>query len=96
MDDDEEKDEEIDISFELQAELQEANVFTWPNQRYAYVKFGWDRTLKNQLESENTNFPTWVDSVMTHVQTHYRHPSLPTKVQFKVLDLTIIHNIEVL
>ena len=78
-------DEEIDLSFELGAEIQAANVLTWPSERYAYVKLGYDRTLKNKLASENTNFATWIDSVMTHVQAHYRHPSLPTKIQFKVL-----------
>ena len=78
-------DEEEDLSLEMKATLQASSAETWPNERYAYVKFGYDRTLKNQLESENTNFATWIDSVMTHVQTHYRHPSLPTKVQFKVL-----------
>ena len=79
-------DEEIDLSMELGAELQEANVVTWPEERFAYVKFGWDKTLKNQLEKENTNFPTWIDSVMTHVQTHYRHSSLPTKIQLEICD----------
>ena len=87
MNNDVEGDEEIDLSYELQADLQEANVQTWPGQRYAYLKFGWDRTLKKQLQSEGTTFPTWIDSVMTHVQTHYRHSSLPTKIQFKVLDM---------
>jgi len=80
---DEMGDEEEDLSLEMKATLQASSAETWPNERYAYVKFGYDRTLKNQLESENTNFATWIDSVMTHVQTHYRHPSLPTKVQFK-------------
>merc|ERR1711997_858093 len=56
---------------------------TWPSERYAYVKFGYDNTLKNQLASVGKSFNTWVDSVMTHVQAHYRHSSLPTKIQFK-------------
>ena len=82
---DEMGDEELDLSFELKASLQSSAAITWPKERYAYVKFMYDRTLKNQLESENKNFATWIDSVMTHVQTHYRHNSLPTQIQFKVL-----------
>ena len=59
---------------------------SWPEAIYVYVKFGYDRTLKNQLEnSDGTDFATWTDAIMTHVQGHYRHPTLPTKIEFKVL-----------
>merc|ERR1711936_118922 len=78
-------DEEEDLLMELEAEVtaKTGAAMTWPSERYAYIKFGYDNTLKNQLSSIGTTFNTWVDSVMTHVQAHYRHSSLPTKIQFK-------------
>ena len=93
-DDDEMGDEEEDLLMELEAEVtaKTGAAMTWPSERYAYVKFGYDNTLKNQLASVGKSFNTWVDSVMTHVQAHYRHSSLPTKIQFKVM---IIENIQV-
>ena len=56
----------------------------WPLNLYAYVKFGYDNTMKSQLESDGISFGDWVDSVMTHVQTYYQHLTLPTKIMFKV------------
>ena len=82
--DDEMGDEEVDLSRELRAAAQASVATTWPEELYAYAKLCYDRTLKRQLENDNTDFNTWADSVMTHVQSHYRHPSLPTKIQFKV------------
>merc|ERR1719216_530151 len=78
-------DEEEDLLMELEAEVtaKTGAAMTWPSERYAYIKFGYDNTLKNQLSSIGTTFNTWIDSVMTHVQAHYRHSSLPTKIQFK-------------
>ena len=84
-------DEDVDLLFELEAEMATKTGVTsrsWPAEIFAYVKFGYDRTLKTQLENtDGTDFSTWVDAVMTHVQTHYHHSSLPTKVQFKVLQI---------
>ena len=77
-------DEEIDLSLELQADLVADAAITWPDERYVYVKLCYDRTVKNQLEQDNTDFKTWAEDVMTHTQAHYRHPSLPLKIQFKV------------
>ena len=77
-------DEEIDLSLELRAIAQASASVTWPEERYAYLKLCYDRTLKKQLEQDSMNYTTWVNSVMTHVQTIYRHPSFPTKIQFKV------------
>ena len=78
-------DEEEDLAMELKAAAAKTSASTsWPKERYAYVKFGYDKTMKSQLSTENTEFNTWIDSVMTHVQSHYRHPTLPTKIQFKV------------
>merc|ERR1712018_384537 len=76
-------DEQEDLTLELEAEVATSAATSWPSERYAYVKFGYDRTLKNQLSADNTDFGTWVDSIMTHVQSHYNHPTMPTKIQFK-------------
>ena len=84
MHDDEMGDEEEDLSLELRAAAQASAATTWPEERYAYAKLCYDRSLKTQLETDNTDFDTWADAVMTHVQSHYRHPSFPTKIQFKV------------
>jgi len=78
-------DEDEDDFMELEALLSErnANDRSWPGEVYAYVKLQYDSTLKGKLAADGTDFNTWADAVMTHVQTHYRHPSLPTKIQFK-------------
>ena len=57
---------------------------TIPDLSYAYLKFGYDKTIKLQLEKDNVEFSDWVDKIMTHVQCLFRLPSLPTKIEFKV------------
>jgi len=76
-------DEEEDLMMELEAEAKTSAAVSWPSKQYAYVKFGYDITLRDQLNKEGTNFATWVNSVMAHVQTYYRHYTLPTKIEFK-------------
>ena len=83
-DNDEMGDEEEDLLLELEADAKTGAAMTWPSEVYAYVKFGYDNTLKNQLATDGVSFNDWVNSVMTHVQAHYRHYTLPTKIQFKV------------
>ena len=86
---DESDGDEFDLFEELEADMASQSGVTsrsWPSAIYAYVKFGYDRTLKNQLQNtDRTDFSKWIDAVMTHVQVHYRHSSLPTKIEFKVL-----------
>ena len=84
-DNDEMGDEEEDLLLELEADAKTGAAMTWPSEVYAYVKFGYDNTLKNQLATDGVSFNDWVNSVMTHVQAHYRHYTLPTKIQFKVI-----------
>ena len=84
-DNDEMGDEEEDLLLELEADAKTGAAMTWPSEVYAYVKFGYDNTLKNQLAADGVSFNDWVNSVMTHVQAHYRHHTLPTKIQFKVI-----------
>ena len=86
---DESDGDEFDLFEELEADMAAQSGVSsrsWPGAIYAYVKFGYDRTLKNQLQNtDRTDFSKWIDAVMTHVQVHYRHSSLPTKIEFKVL-----------
>ena len=78
-------DEEVDLLQDLQAALS-ADAYTyWPSERYAYVKFGYDKSMNRQLGQERKSFADWVNPVMAHVQSYYRHYSLPTKIQFKVV-----------
>ena len=77
-------DEEKDNYEEKQAKAASAMVTNWPKSIYAYLKLGYDNTRANKMIARGTTFEKWVDSVMTHVQTYYRHKSLPTKIQFKV------------
>ena len=77
-------DEEENLFDELAADAAASAAVTWPEKIYAYVKFGYDNTMQDQMENDGTTFNKWIDGVMTHVQTYYRHGSLPTKIEFKV------------
>merc|ERR1712179_52857 len=68
---------------EKAADALKSAAVTWPYERYAYVKFGYDRTIGSYLSSKNTNFQKWIDPVMTHVQSYYYHDTLPTRIKFK-------------
>ena len=61
-----------------------------PYKSYAYAMFGYDKTLRNRLANvDRTSFNDWIDEIMTHVQSYFRHHSLPTKIEFKVTALKI-------
>lgn len=79
---DEMGDEKKDMEMELIADSVSAAT-SFPKKLYAYVKFGYDRTMKAQLESESTTIDKYIKSVMTHVQSYYKHPTLPTQIRFK-------------
>ena len=57
---------------------------TWPDNLYAAVKFGYENTMKEKLEEEGISFTKWIDGFMAHVQSYYKHPSLPVQIIFKV------------
>jgi hypothetical protein len=77
-------DEEEDMMMELKADkAQTSSAVSWPSKLYAYVKFGYEKTMKAQMDKEGRTFANYVDEVMTHVQTYYRHYTLPTKIEFK-------------
>jgi len=84
-DDDDMGDEEEDKFESLEAAVATvaSAAITFPPKLYAYVKFCYDTSLKGQLAKDGLTFSKWVDSIMTHVQTYYRHSSLPAKIEFK-------------
>ena len=78
------KDEEKDPVMEDFAKAAASEMTSWPKKLYAKVKFGYENTMKAQLAADGTTFGKWIDEVMTHVQTYYKHPTLPTKIIFEV------------
>jgi len=76
--------EEVDLVEEMRSEYAAAEYATTgyvKSTLYAYVQFGYDTTLNNKLGYGKFN--DWVKEVMTHVQTHYLHGSLGTKIKFQ-------------
>ena len=72
-----------------------SKVVSWPTSLYAYIKFGYENTMKAQLEADGITFSKWIDSAMTHVQSYYQHESLPTQILFKVYNYKCIYGIHV-
>jgi predicted Zn-dependent protease len=74
--------EEIDIFQEMRAtEAAYATTTSVKSKLFAYLQFGYDSTLSGKLGYGKFN--AWVIEVMTHVQTHYRHASLGTNIEFQ-------------
>ena len=74
-------DEEVNDEEEIEAEL--AEVVAIPSKLKAVIKFGYDEGWKNAFKG--VDFNKWIESVFTHTQAHYKHPSLGTKITFEVL-----------
>lgn len=81
--DDKMNDEEKDSLMESLAGAVTAEAVRWPRKLYTKVKFGYDKTMKKQMAAQGTTIGKWIDSVMAHVQSYYKHPTLPTKIMFK-------------
>ena len=80
-------DEMIDPQEELAAAAIDASTVTIPSNMKAVIQFGYDQGMKQRLESEGSDdFLTWVTSVMTHTQAHYKHASLGTNIEFEVCE----------
>ena len=78
---------ENDVDEAAEAEVyQTSGAVTWPTNLYAYLKFGYDNTMKTQMATEGTTIAKWIDTNMAHVQAYYRHDSLPTRINFKVYE----------
>ena len=79
-------DELIDDDWEnKEMEVQAAGgSVNFPASITAVLKFGYERSMKNKMAETGTDFGTWIDGVMAHVQTYYKHPTLPTQIIFQV------------
>ena len=67
-----------------------AAAVNWPASLTVYVKFGYENTLKAQMDADGTTFAAWIESVMTHVQTYFQHDTLPTDILFEVSEINYI------
>ena len=66
---------------EVEAASGSANL---PASLNAIIKFGYETSMKDKMKEVGTNFNNWIDSVMAHVQTYYKHHSLPTQIIIQV------------
>ena len=84
-------DEEVSISLEekVQDAIASAPSITQgklPQKMKATIWFGYEDGMKKALG--NRDFDTWIQSVLTHTQAHYRHKqSLGTIIEFEVSHL---------
>jgi len=79
---DEEENAEDEAAEEAIMESAAATTFAFPAKLTATLKFGYESSMASQLLTLGVDFKTFVDSVMTHVQTYYKHSSLGTEVIF--------------
>lgn len=54
--------------------------FKFPESMPARIKFGYETSMKSKLTVLGVSFKAFVDSVMAHVQTYYKDPSLTTQI----------------
>ena len=89
-----------EINDEEEEGVNNINVTSIPSTLKAVIKFGYEDSMKTALG--NVDFDSWIASVFTHTQAHFRHEeSLGTKIEFEVcnivchLDMFILgyHNI---
>ena len=77
-------DELIDAEEEDAVSVVDASNVIIPSKLKAVIKFGFDEALSHRLDSVETDFTTWITSVMAHVQSYYQHSSLGTKILLEV------------
>ena len=73
-------------------EAQHDETWSFPVSMTATVKFGYDNSMQSQMETLGTDFETFINAVMAHVQTYYLVDSLTTEVNFEVGNLYIVYN----
>ena len=77
-------DEEINDDEEQNVE--NINITSIPSTLRAVIKFGYEDSMKKALG--NVHFNSWMASVFTHTQAHFRHEeSLGTKIEFEVCNI---------
>ena len=55
-----------------------------PSKLKATIKFGYEDSMKEWLDSNGQDFDSWITGPLTHAQAIYRHKSLGTEVEFEV------------
>ena len=53
-----------------------------PSKLKATIRFGYEESAKQKIGSSKMD--EWLKDIMTHVNGHYRHPSLGTIIEFEV------------
>ena len=71
-------------------ETAQAQTFVLPKTMTVTVKFGYEKSMKDQLAALGTDFQTFIDAAMTHVQVYYHDPSLTTQINFEVYIFGIV------
>ena len=55
--------------------VQKAKVSTMPSKLKATIKFGYEDSMKEWLDSNGQDFDSWITGPLTHAQAIYRHES---------------------
>ena len=75
-----------EINDEEEEGVNNINVTSIPSTLKAVIKFGYEDSMKTALG--NVDFDSWIASVFTHTQAHFRHEeSLGTKIEFEVCNI---------
>ena len=53
-----------------------------PSRLKATIRFGYEESAKQKIGSSKMD--EWLKDIMTHLNAHYRHPSLGTIIEFEV------------
>ena len=81
-----------EINDEEEENIKSINITSIPSTLKAVIKFGYEDGMKKSLG--NVDFDSWVASVFTHTQAHFRHEeSLGTKIEFEVCNIVSYLNI---
>ena len=81
-----------EINDEEEEGVNNINVTSIPSTLKAIIKFGYEDSMKTALG--NVDFDSWIASVFTHTQAHFRHEeSLGTKIEFEVCNIVRYLNI---
>ena len=84
-----------EINDEEEENVKNINITYIPSTLKAAIKFGYEDSMKKALG--NVDFDSWVASVFTHTQAHFRHEeSLGTKIEFEVCNILSYFNILIL
>ena len=84
-----------EINDEEEEGVKNINITSIPSTLKAVIKFGYEDSMKKALG--NVDFDSWLASVFTHTQAHFRHEeSLGTKIEFEVCNIMSYLNMFIL